>query len=234
MLKKYQILSKNTSLFAEIPNEENQQSKLIKVNLNEFKNRIPSFSFSSINNLICCGSAPKRGMMMAARPKMMKTKYFCSSKMKMKSCAPSPSREENVYNNSIQSANLFDFSGAKNPPPSPPAPFNNHDNKNKNIKDDITRIIMSQDTMEGFWEENEETKKLINIITLEKFNKMKANINNFYKGPNEINLLYTILVIYYLKTKCSERLDEFRLIINKANKYLEKNGIKYENIISGI
>ena len=231
MLKKYQILSKNTSLFAEIPNEESQQSKLIKVNLNEFKNRIPSFSF---NNLICCSAAPRKKMMMAA-PRMKKANFFgSSSRMMMKSCAPPPSREENVYTNSIQSANLFDFSGAKIPPPSSPAPFNNHDNKNKNIKDDITRIIMSQDTMEGFWEENEETKKLINIIPLEKFNKIKANINNFYKGPNEINLLYTILVIYYLKTKCSARLEEFRLIINKANKYLEKNGIKYENIISGI
>ena len=31
--KKYQILSKNTALFAEILNDENQQSKLIKVNL---------------------------------------------------------------------------------------------------------------------------------------------------------------------------------------------------------
>ena len=93
---------------------------------------------------------------------------------------------------------------------------------------------MAQDTMEGFWGENEETKKLINIITLDKFNKMKANINSTYKGPNEINLLFTILVIYYLKTKCSERLDEFKLIINKANKYLERNGIKYEKVISGL
>ena len=93
---------------------------------------------------------------------------------------------------------------------------------------------MVQDTMEGFWGENVETKKIIDIITWDKFNKIKANINSSYKGPNEINLLYTILVIYYLKTKCSERLDEFKLIINKANKYLEKNGIKYENIISSI
>ena len=49
-----------------------------------------------------------------------------------------------------------------------------------------------------------------------------------------MKLIYTILVIYYLNTKYSARLDEFRLIINKANKYLEKNGIKYENIVTGI
>lgn len=41
-------------------------------------------------------------------------------------------------------------------------------------------------------------------------------------------------MIYYLKTKYSERLGEFKLITNKANKYFEKKGIKYENVISGI
>ena len=107
-------------------------------------------------------------------------------------------------------------------------------NNNKMIKDDINRIIMSQDIIEGFWDENEETKSLIDIITLNKFNKIKDNINNVYKGPNEIKLLYTILVIYFLKTKCSERLEELRLIINKANKYLKQNRINYENIISDI
>ena len=41
-------------------------------------------------------------------------------------------------------------------------------------------------------------------------------------------------MIYYLNEKCSSRLNEFRLIINKAIRYLEQNEIKYENIISGI
>jgi len=39
--KKYQILSKNTALFAEILGEEKQQSKLIQVNLNEYRVREP-------------------------------------------------------------------------------------------------------------------------------------------------------------------------------------------------
>ena len=37
--KKYQILSKNTSLFAEVINEDNQQSKLVKVELNKTKEK---------------------------------------------------------------------------------------------------------------------------------------------------------------------------------------------------
>ena len=168
----------------------------------------------------------------------------CSMPRKMKKCS-----QRKLEMNSKKSSNLGIFPDFQTPPPPPPNPFynninnnnlnnknynNNINNNNNNRKDGITRLIMGQDTMEGFWEENEETKKIISIITLEKFNKMKDNLNNFYKGQNEIKLLYTILVIYYLKTKCSDRLDEFRLIINKANKYLEKNGIKYENIISSI
>ena len=34
---------KNTPPFAEISNDENQQPRLIKVNLSEFKNEIPKF-----------------------------------------------------------------------------------------------------------------------------------------------------------------------------------------------
>ena len=212
LLKKYQILSKNTSLFAEIPNEESQQSKLIKVNLNEYKNEIPIY--------------PKMMMMMA--------KAFpghAPRKMMMAKCA-APTMEMNFATKSFGGATKS-MKKASPPPPPPPPPANiNKENKEK--KDDITSIIMSQDIIEGFWVENTETKKIINIISLEKFNKIKNCINSFYKGQNEMKLIYTVLVIYYLKMKCPERLDEFKLIINKANKYLEKNGINYENIISSL
>ena len=51
--KKYQILSKNTSLFAEIKNKESQQDKLIKVELKEFniKEEVPSYSYNSYSFL---------------------------------------------------------------------------------------------------------------------------------------------------------------------------------------
>ena len=209
--KKYQILSKNTALFAEILNEDNQQSKLIKVNLNEYKNEIPIY------------------------PKMMKmiAKAFpghAPRKMMMAKCA-APTMEMNFATKSFGGATKSMKKASPPPPPPPPANINK---ENKEKKDDITSIIMSQDIIEGFWVENTETKKIINIITLEKFNKIKTCINSFYKGQNEMKLIYTVLVIYYLKMKCPERLDEFKLIINKANKYLEKNGINYENIISSL
>ena len=199
--KKYQILSKNTALFAEILNEENQQSKLIKVNLNEYKNEIPKFRPMIYANFAM------------ARPKRMKMANFAALRMMAKKM-DNYDMEERLQGRK-ENINIS----------SPPT---------SGIKDNVTRIIMGQDIIEGFWEENEETKRIINIISLDKFNKLVANVNSVYKGENEKKLIYTILVIYYLKLKCSERLDEFRLIINKANKFLEKNGIKYENIISNI
>ena len=199
--KKYQILSKNTALFAEILNEENQQSKLIKVNLNEYKNEIPKFRPMIYANFAM------------ARPKRMKMANFAALRMMAKKM-DNYDMEERLQGRK-ENINIS----------SPPT---------SEKKDDVTRIIMNQDIIEGFWEENEETKRIINIISLDKFNKLVANVNSAYKGENEKKLIYTILVIYYLKLKCSERLDEFRLIINKANKFLEKNGIKYENIISNI
>ena len=199
--KKYQILSKNTALFAEILNEENQQSKLIKVNLNEYKNEIPKFRPMIYANFAM------------ARPKRMKMANFAALRMMAKKM-DNYDMEERLQGRK-ENINIS----------SPPT---------SGIKDNVTRIIMGQDIIEGFWEENEETKRIINIISLDKFNKIVANVNSAYKGENEKKLIYTILVIYYLKLKCSERLDEFRLIINKANKFLEKNGIKYENIISNI
>ena len=198
--KKYQILSKNTALFAEILNEENQQSKLIKVNFDEYKNLKEILEFI---NKMEFGQPKKKRNKKGRRIKKEESYIFKKSK--------------NINSNLLSLTTTSSSS-----------------NNNKMIKDDINRIIMSQDIIEGFWDENEETKSLIDIITLNKFNKIKDNINNVYKGPNEIKLLYTILVIYFLKTKCSERLEELRLIINKANKYLKQNRINYENIISDI
>ena len=42
------------------------------------------------------------------------------------------------------------------------------------------------------------------------------------------------MVIYYLNTEYSDKLDEYKLIISKAKKYLLNQGIQYEDIIKGI
>jgi len=105
------------------------------------------------------------------------------------------------------------------------------DNKKK---DDITNLFMTQDAIEESWDENNETKKLINIITSDIFDKIKNKITVLNKGVNENKIIYAILVIYYLKTKCASKLNQYILVINKANKFLNKNGINYDNIVSDI
>ena len=95
-------------------------------------------------------------------------------------------------------------------------------------------IIMCQDALEGFWDENEETKRIIDIVSLEKFNKIKNKVIALNKGKNEIKIIYTLLVIYYLKTNLSSKLNEYKLVINKAYKFLQENGIDYDAIVSDI
>ena len=85
--------------------------------------------------------------------------------------------------------------------------FNN--NKNNEIKDELTRLIIIKDIIEGSWNENEETKKLINIITKDKFNLINNKVKGLNKGEQETKIIYTIVVIYFLMTKHSNKLINY-------------------------
>ena len=319
--KKYQILSKNTALFAEIENEENQQSKLIKVDLvnitpPKIKNSYNRFLACSapigspinfmppmaptcgIFNPPCCGFSNNinqgfggMGGMCGMGSNFMNNNMFMSNNMNnmnnnmMGMGMAMMNNNMNCMNNNMnnmmgmgmmQMQNNMNMGMMHNmnnmnmammnqnlcagarmcPPPSPPSPpksktsdylsserINDSESSNKKVNNNIKRennehadmnLILSQDIIEGFWKENNETKKLINIITLEKFDKIKNKIIALNKGENESKIIYTILVIYYLKTKCTTNLNEYKLVINKANKFLQKNGINYDDIVSDI
>ena len=111
---------------------------------------------------------------------------------------------------------------------------NNEKEKNNSNGIDINKLIMSQDIIEGFWNENEETKKINNIIMQDKLKIIIDRIKKMNKGNLETKIKYTILVIYYLNTENSEKLKEYKLIINKARKFLINQGVKYESIIDGL
>ena len=316
--KKYQILSKNTALFAEIENEENQQSKLIKVDLvnitpPKIKNSYNRFLACSapigspinfmppmppacgIFNPPCCGFSNNinqgfggMGGMCGMGSNFMNNNMFMSNNMNnmnnnmMGMGMAMMNNNMNCMNNNMMGMGMMQMQNNMNmgmmhnmnnmnmammnqnlcvnaqmcPPPSPPSPpksktsdylsserINDSESSNKKVNNNIKRennehadmnLILSQDIIEGFWNENNETKKLINIITLEKFDKIKNKIIALNKGENESKIIYTILVIYYLKTKCTTNLNEYKLVINKANKFLQKNGINYDDIVSDI
>ena len=200
--KKYQILSKNTALFAKILNEENQKAELIKVHLfNSFKQYIPSpagtFKFYT---------------------KCKKAKIYKKSLDKCNDICFNYKKSEDKIETCF---NWISF-------------INKNFSEEKRNNNQEINIIMSQDIIEGFWDENNETKRLIDIIGLNKFNKIKNKVCALNKRKNESKIIYTLLVIYYLKTKCLKNLDEYKLVINKAKKYLEKNGIDYDDIIDNI
>ena len=244
--KKYQILSKNTALFAEILNDNSNQTKLIKVNLNDYATQ-PRFGgiklsggfrpmmfnmAAPIRSVAAVGCAKPKISLNMAKPRMMKNcampkrnmmavdNMAINNNINMKCSMPISDNNININNNcSMPISNINNI--------------NNNSGKNE-IKNEITRLIMSQDIIEGAWNENEETKKLINIITQNKFNLISNKVKGLNKGPQETKIIYTILVIYYLTMKHSDKLNDYRLVINKAKKFLIGQGIKYEDFIVGI
>ena len=209
---KYQILSKNTALYAEIKNDYNnlQENKLITVNLNEYLEE-PIFQSSKMRN-----SSKKKGRRVFSMTKSHKLAVedlntFSPLSFGQMECAYSlDGIQPIVLNEEIKEI------------------------KSEKENKDLTKLIMSQNIIEGFWEENEETKKLLNIIDKDVVKKINEKIKHLNKGNQQNKIKYTILVIYYLNTKYFDKLNEYRLIINKANKFLLNQGIKYEDIIKGI
>ena len=302
--KKYQILSKNTALFAEILNEEKQQSELIKVNLSNvnakksrneynvdrFKNIYqfnPSFGGMPMPGMVGLGGMPVYGMggmqngglggmsmpamggmggmqmggnnnslnnmgmmnsmqnmmminmnnmnlnmMNNTNVNMMNNMNACCANFSMNS---NPQNLNNMSSSSKQSSssssNINTNNKKKNRVPTDSKKAKNKGNKSSDAQ---INLIMSQDIIEGFWNENDETKAIIDIITSEKFDKIKNKVNALNKGEISIKIIYTILVIYYLKKECTDNLDEYKLVLNKAIKFLEKNGINYDDFVSNI
>ena len=225
-------------MFAEILNDSNSvQTKLIKVNLNNYETqRIGGINYGGFRPMVFASNAAPRSYNLksmnfySAAPRMMNCARGAAPKMHMmkKSAAPKMGMMEknaalNIKNNCINSNNSI-YNAFNH--------FNN--NANNGIKDEITRLILSQDIIEGAWNENEETKKIINIIGQNKFILIDNKVKGLNKGSQVSKILYTILVIYYLMTNYSDKLNDYRLVINKAKKYLMSQGVNYEEFIVGI
>ena len=219
---KYQILSKNTALFAEIINDnnDNDQNELITVNLNDYIKEgsgIPIFNW------------PNQGFGGGMGGGWGGSNGFGNYGGAMPSFDTGFGGGSNFGGFSDGSMPDFDSGNSNND-------INNQikdkiENNNKNY---ITKLIISQDIIEGYWDENEVTKDLTNFIG-QQMNQISTKIKSLNKGEeNENKIIYTISVIYYLNTEYSDKIDEYILIINKGKKYLINQGIKYEDIIDGI
>ena len=98
---------------------------------------------------------------------------------------------------------------------------------NLDNKEHVMKMINTQDFIEGCWEENSYTKKLKEKY-IEEYNSIKGiknkNIDN--------NTALTILIIYFINKKHPELLKDLLMIFEKAKMFIEKKTKdKYENII---
>jgi hypothetical protein len=223
---KYQILSKNTALFAEIINDnnDNNQNELISVNLNDYiKEGSPFIPWTNWNQPGAWGGAGGWGNGNAGGGWGNSGSAWGNG-----NAGGSWGGAGGFDNGNMPS---YDFE-------------NDNNNIDEEIKDKfendksknyVTKLIISQNIIEGYWDENEETKELMNIFQQAKIDQIIEKIKSLNKGEeNENKIKYTILVIYYLNTEYSDKIDEYILIINKGKKYLLNQGIKYEDIIDGL
>ena len=219
--QKYQILSKNTSLFAEILNDNSnnsKQPKLIKVNLNENNSNYLEEDYDNCKRCCCdrdeecCDDCDDDD-----DDSDDEDKCYC--------CNDDDDDDDDSYEHKA-------YSSKKKAIPK----FYKKccDEEPKKVKeDDLTSLIMSQDIIEGFWYANERTENIIYEISEEKFNKIKSKVEKL-KNNVDNKILFTISVIYYLNIKHQDKLAEYRLVINKAKKYLNSQNINYDEVVADL
>ena len=101
---------------------------------------------------------------------------------------------------------------------------------------DIDNIVLSQDLMEGFWNKNDETDQIINLIK-DIYNKAENAIKNLcvnYEKELIQKLLYTFLIIYFIENKTKERIPDFKLLIKKGKDFMKNNKVEYDIIFKNL
>ena len=211
LAKEYEVLSKNTSLFAEISSEITQKKQLININILS-KNSNPTTS-----NIYYRGM-PRNGNK-AAR---------CSFSYGARRCRmpiPNSSSENSESSNSNDSEKKSSNDNKSE---------KENEEENENINEiDVIDLIISQDAIDGFWNKNDETIKVEKFLSekiINNVNKICSEIKNIEKEK----IYYTILIIYFISTKYTKNIEEYKLVINKAKKYLKSFNIIYDDIISKI
>ena len=99
------------------------------------------------------------------------------------------------------------------------------------IVDAFNDMLMAQDIIEGFWDENKETKNIISKVKKGGFEKIVQYIKAKNITDNFNRIVYTILAIYYIEKTKANSIKEYRLVLNKGKKYLLSKGINYDEEI---
>ena len=97
--------------------------------------------------------------------------------------------------------------------------INNYEKKIEKKSLDFYELIKSQDIFEGNWINNNEVE-ILKEEEKEIYEKIKKCSKE--KNIDEENGIITLLVLYYIFSKKSEKVDELKFIINKAKLYIKK------------
>ena len=105
---------------------------------------------------------------------------------------------------------------------------------------DLNNIVLTQDLMEGFWDCNDETIKIVKEIK-DIYDKasniikgLMINSNVKEKDILERKILHTFIIIYFIENNAIEKIDEFKLLIEKGKNFLKKNNIEFDIIYSNL
>ena len=103
-------------------------------------------------------------------------------------------------------------------------------NKDDLNKEDLMKMINTQDFVSGFWDINEQTK-----IIKEKYEKKFESLKKIKDGKLNDKIIITILIIYFINKEYPELLKELVMIIKKGKSFIqEKTEETYENILKEI
>ena len=210
---KYQLFIEGTSLYAQVELDEKISSEMKQIVLGEddqmifFKrNKIEAdYAFGGSDDIF--GSI---GNNYSNRDMMRQedfTHEFGDDLMEISSCQCE--KNENFDNYNINES------------------IGNSDNKGK---DELMEMIDTQDFIEGYWEENDKTK-----IIIEKYEKEFKLIKDLKNKNIDEKIAVTILIIYYIYKEHSNSSNDLVMVIKKAKKYIQKvTNDSYENIIKEI
>ena len=248
--KEYEVLSKNTSLFAEIENENSQQNKLIKVNVlsnaiyypqNKFNNfNCPSRIFCNyaeeeeeiLENNLCCFNIFEKTFLSE-----MNMRNFLSSVDELCECAPS----ENLIKNKCKRGRgrtkkepkekKLSIERGKSVDKDKEDKKERKKKKKTNLDINLVDLILNQNPIEGFWDKNKNTMEVEKLLDKNIIDNIKK-ISKTNKEKEKV--YYTLIIIYFISTRYPEKLAEYELVLNKAKNYLKGKNIIYDKIISKI
>ena len=240
LAKEYQVLSKNTTLYAEFENEENSNLEMKSYNQvkKEIYNDYSKNIYNSNYNLDMQYAKPLRNYDLVDDLNMKIDFSLSGYETKAMMCAPKRS-------SGIKMSSGFNFFGlfkSKSNYSTKSKKIDTGLNYSKNNKIErekkaepvkkqfnLNDMILTQDIIDGFWNENEQTKFIIS-----KYQKIYNLVENYLKGINSQEykkMSVTFIILYYLRKDESKKLQSYMIIINKAELYLSNNGTSYNDIV---